>query len=209
MDVIISELQKKELIIESKNNQISQITRKCRVFAKSVLEKSEKQTGLDLKFLLTWGTTIGGIMHPLNEFISGEFPTLNESDISLIIVGVLSITFFNNKETFEKIFKIIKEKGFIRPFKSAMSKTSELKTVFIKFIESLNITLHQVSNIVSYAFLIPIIPLIYEISKNTNIDPHSLEIITKRIVSAISVTISGIAIKELINKIIRRFSKGK
>jgi hypothetical protein len=207
MDIIVSEIQKKQLILESRNNLISQTLKKSKVFAKTVIEKSENQTGLDLRFLLTWGTTIGGIMQPLNEFISGEFPTFNESDISLIIVGVVSIVFFNNENVFNKLIKIIKEKGLFDAFKSAMKKTSELKNVFFNFIESLNITVHKLSNIVSYAFLIPIIPMIYEISKDTHISPYNLELITKRIVSAITVTISGVALKEIISKLLKRFSK--
>ena len=145
-------------------------------------------------------------MHPLNQFIKGEYPELNNSDISLIIVGAVSIVFFNSEEVFQKIRDNLQEKGLVDALKSAVRKTEELKEIFVKFISSLNVSFHQMTNIISYAFIIPILPSIYEMTVNGSLSSGQIEGIVKRIISAMSITLSGVLIKELISKLINRFS---
>jgi hypothetical protein len=57
---------------------------------------------------------------------------------------------------------------------------------------------------IAYAFLIPIIPQLYEISL-TNVSESEINELTKRLVSFGGITISGVVARELIKKIINRF----
>jgi len=61
-----------------------------------------------------------------------------------------------------------------------------------------------VTNIMSYTFIIPLIPMIYNLSKGS---PDSVEPshIAQRLYGFGLLTISGIILKELINKLIKRF----
>lgn len=206
MDIIINSSQKNRLLLESEGEGIPKKLRKAKLFASNVIDDVGKQIGIDLKFLSTWGASIGGIMHPLNQFIQGESVEINNFDISLIIVGSVSLVFFNNIEVFNTIKDKIKEKGLVETLKLAIKKTEELKDVFVRFISGLNMSLHQMTNIISYAFIIPILPAIYEIATNQETSKFTIELIIKRIVASISVTLSGILVKELINKLIRKFS---
>ena len=50
-------------------------------------------------------------------------------------------------------------------FDVTLSKTKELNETFFNFMESLNITLFKVSNVLGFAFLIPLLPYIHQISE--------------------------------------------
>ena len=93
--------------------------------------------------------------------------------------------------------------------KTALTKSDELNNTFINFIRSLALTLHKVTNILSYAFVIPILPMLYQIALNGSISKDDVTEIVKRVISFGIITVSGIVLKELIIKILRRFGKGK
>ena len=206
MDIIISESQKNRLIIESKSQEIPHKIKRAKGFANKVLSEVRNQLSHDLKFIMTWGSSIGGVMHPLNEFIKGEYPELNQFDVSLIIVGAVSIVYFNSEEVFKEVKEKLKNKGALEALKSATKKSLELKETFVKFLNSLNLSLHQMTNIISYAFIIPILPSIYEMATSTEVSTGQIETVIKRIISSISVALSGVLVKELITKLIKRFS---
>jgi hypothetical protein len=206
MNIVISESQKKILLFESLNDEVSNRIKKTKSFANEAIREVQKNFGINLKFLLTWGASIGGIMHPLNEFVNGEYPELNQTDTFLIIVGAVSIVFFNNKEVVDKIIEKVKEKGIVDALKTAVQKTNEFKKVFIGFIESLNLSLQQFTNIIGYAFIIPILPTIYEMSVVGVYDSESVKLLILRIVASISVGLSGVVIREVVKKLIKRFS---
>ena len=70
--------------------------------------------------------------------------------------------------------------------------------------DSLGVTIHKLSNMIAYAFLIPLIPDLYELS-TSDLTDADLGVMTKRILSFGGITLSGIVVKELIKKIIKRF----
>jgi hypothetical protein len=178
-------------------------------FAKNVINQTSEQIGLNLQFLITWGASIGGFVGPLNEFIQGKFPDLSEMEVSLILTGIIATYYIDNKKLVAKILNEIKGLGLMGEFTSVLRKSSQLKETFIQFIESLNITLHKVTNIMSYAFIIPIIPLIYNSAVNMSIDSKDVKELALRIGAFGLLTVSGIVVKELFSKLIKRFSNNR
>ena len=57
----------------------------------------------------------------------------------------------------------------------------------------------------SYTFIIPLLPMLYTISQSGDVSPEDIESIVRRIAGFGMLTISGITLKELISKVIRRF----
>lgn len=205
MDILINSTQTRKIIVESKIKSVGSIIESGYNLTKDILEKGGKQIGENLTFLFTWGASIAGIIGPLNDFISGKFPELNDIQISLILTGIITNYYFDNKKLINKIFKKIKEENLTSYFSEVLFKAEELKRIFIEFIRSLNLTVHKMSNIMSYAFIIPIIPMIYEsISQGMLTSENAFELGT-RIAAFGLITLSGLAIKQLINKIISRF----
>jgi hypothetical protein len=202
--ILITEEQKRRLLSEESGSKLGDVIKQNYEFVKKIVNDSSKQIGINLEFLITWGATIGGFVGPLEDFLSGQYPELSDLEISLILMGVISSYYIDNKTFVTKIYEKIKEEGLIQPFKTVLNKSKELKEVFLEFIGSLGVTLHKVTNIMSYTFIIPLIPMLYNLAKG---DPNSVEPlhIAQRLSGFGLLTISGIILKELINKLIKRF----
>lgn len=204
--ILINEGQKKLILKESINDSFGEIIKGSYEFTKKIIKMSSEQMGMNLEFLLTWGASIGGFVGPLNDFIAGKFPELSDMELSLIITGVISLYYIDNKETVKKILGKIKEVGLYDEFGVLLKKSGELKSTFVDFITSLNITLHKVTNIMSYAFIIPIIPIIYESVSSGVISSSDYKEIALRLGSFGLLTVAGVLVRELFGKLIKRFS---
>lgn len=205
-NVLITESQKNLLLIESFGGNFLDIIKKNYEFTKKVLDDSSSQIGMNLQFLTTWGASIGGFMSPINEYLSSGNITISSLDMSLILTGIIATHYLDNSEKVNKILKTINEKGLTEIFIRGLRKSEELKKTFFDFILSLNITLSKVINMLSFTFIIPILPLFYEMAINMSIDVRDIKQISVRLASFGLLTISGVILKELIQKIINRFN---
>ena len=141
-------------------------------------------------------------MGPVEDFIQGRFPNLSETEFLLLMTGVIATYFVKSKKTLTKIYNKIKEKNLDNKFESTLKKSDSLYQSFLDLVESLNLTIHNLSNMLSYTFIIPILPNILSMVENdSSLDISSL---TKRIIGFIGVTIAGVSIKEFISKIISK-----
>lgn len=204
--VLITENQKKLLLIESFGDNFLEVIKKNYEFTKKVLDASSSQIGMNLQFMFTWGASIGGFMSPINEFLTAGNVNVSSMDMSLILTGIIATHYLDNSEKINKIISVIQEKGLMEVFLKGLKKSDELKKSFFDFIGSLNITLHKVTNMLSYTFIIPLIPTFYQMAINMNIDVKDIKQISLRLSSFGLLTISGIIIKELVQKIINRFN---
>lgn len=204
--ILITESQKRVLLRESVNKELTNVIKRNYEFTKDILAKSSKQIGENLQFLITWGASIGGFVGPLNEFIEGRFPQLTEHDISLILTGIIASYYIDNKKLVSKILNVIKSKGLMGEFTSVLRKSSQLKDTFVEFMESLNLTLHKVTNIMSYTFIIPAIPIIYNGIVNGSLLSGDVKELALRFSSFGLLTVGGLVLKEMLGKLIKRFS---
>ena len=109
--VLINEQQRKKLLLESSFEQVGDIVKQNYDFVRKILKDSSKQMGMNLEFLVTWGASIGGFIGPLNDYIQGKFPEVSGMDLSLILTGILSMYYLDNKELIRRIISKIKERG--------------------------------------------------------------------------------------------------
>jgi hypothetical protein len=159
---------------------------------------------MDFSFALTWGPTIGGFVGPISRYLEGTYPSLSQSDITLLTFGIIMTFFSSNKEKINKVLTLIKEKGLVTFFDRALRKSFDLKESFIDFIESLNVTFSRTSNMLSYTFLVPLVPMLKELS-DMDLDPSQVAMIAKGIASYTGTAVSSTIIFELVKKIIKRF----
>lgn len=203
--LIITENQKKMLLSESLFEDFNNVIKSNFEFASEVINSSKEQMGINLKFLLTWGASIGGFVGPLNQFIQGVKPELTSVQVTSLLIGVIATHFLDNKNTILKIINKIKDDGLISEFNILYKKSKELKESFLNFIESLNITFHKMSNMMSYAFIIPLIEKLLVMAQNEELNTEDIKILSLRISSFGLLTMSSIAVTKLVNKIIKRF----
>jgi predicted PurR-regulated permease PerM len=173
---------------------------------KKLVSDTYEQTGVNLSMLLTWGASIGGLISPVTQWLQGKSPELSESDISLIMTSIICVIFYENKETLEQLIKHLKERKLIKYFKMSLEKTKELQKTFISFLKSLNIVSFNVLNMLSYAFLVPLLPLIYDMASQRHFDMSDVDMIVKSIVSYGLITMGRNLLKHVVEKIINRFS---
>jgi len=205
MEILINSTQTNKIIVESTFKDIGNSIKTSYEFVKDVLSKGGNQIGENLTFLVTWGASIGGLIRPLNSFIQNKNPEFSDIEISLLLTGIICSYFVDNKTLVTKIVKKINESGLSRAFTDVFTKSEELKRSFFDFIESLNITFHKMTNILSYAFIIPLIPMIYNGVSEGVFSENDIVEFSKRISGFGLVTLSGVAIKNFIQKIIKRF----
>lgn len=206
MDILINENQKRFLIVENLSDKFAKDTKNLFDITKKVLSDSSKQLKMNMEFLLTWGASIGGFMGPLNQYLNGQYPELSSVDSALILTGVISILYYDNKSTIKEILENIKEKGLTKEFISTLNKGKELKQVFLDFVKTLNLTTHKISNIMSYTFIIPLLPMIYDMVQSGTINPDDASKISDRLAGFGFLTVGGNALKEFIENIIKKFS---
>ena len=205
VSILINENQQRQLIVESLSDKFKEIIMTNKELISKIVKSASKQINFDLSILLTFSTSIGGFIGPLDQFIKGEFPELTPMQVSLILSGIIFQYIKDNQEPLNKILKKIKEEGIEKPFKSISQKGEELKDTFLDFLESLNISIQKTSNLMGYTFLIPIIPIVYGAIQSGVISDDNITELVKRLSSFIGFNYGGITIKELVTALINRF----
>lgn len=204
MKLILTESQYINLLKEEKENEIADTFSNSKNITKKIIKDVKKQHGLDFTFALTWGSVIGGFVGPVYRYMEGTYSNLREDEISLICFGIILTFFSDNKEKLNKVLKLIKEKKLVTFFDRALTKTYDLRDALFGFIESLNITFSKVSNMMSYTFLVPLVPLIKNLAE-MDINEKKMNMIIIGITHYTLGIISSKVISELISKMIKRF----
>jgi hypothetical protein len=207
MKYIIKESQK-QIILEAINDRIKEVQEDGVELTKKIIEDTKSHASINLKMMLTWGASIGGFMGPVMQWLNGQVPELTEKDSSLIAAGIASVIFFQERSFINKsIIKKIKEDGLEEPFKLGAIKANQLKTVLAGFLKSLNLSAFTVTNMLSYAFLVPVIPMIYDAVSEGVWDMRDTEMLVKSLSAFGLITISGNFLKRLMDLIVDRITK--
>ena len=205
MEFIISQSQFQLILNEQRNDDnLSGSLKKMKSFTNNMVGRVLKTYDINLKMFLTWGTSIAGLVMPLNEFLkSGDFQ-LNESERYLVLSGIAFLIFFEGKRGFIKVMNTIKEHGLEEAFDAALLKAYQLKDAFTKFLSSTRVITSQVLEIVSYAFLIPIIGDVQDIAYGSTNITESAVLIAERLTASGVVLLSKEILISLFKKLIKR-----
>jgi len=159
--IIITEQQRRVILSEMAKNEIDKTIGENDKLLKRIAKEASEQINFDLKILGTFSLSIGGLMGPVEQFLSGEFPEFSPMERSLILAGVAIQYVLDNKKPLSLLLSKIKEKGLYHAYKAALEKTELLKDSFLSFVESLGVSVKKTANIIGYTFLIPLVPVYY------------------------------------------------
>jgi hypothetical protein len=204
MSIFISESQRKILIFESVKDDIKSEQTKSSSLVERIINDIKSHLYFDFKFVLTWSTTIGGFIGPLSQLIDGEYPSLTNTEKSLILGGIIFQVLFQNDKNIIELLKVIKDKGLMPIYDKVLEKANNLKSSLLNFLSGLNITLKTTSSIIAYTFLIPIIPILYQLSTQGISDDQIVEL-AKRITSWGVTIVSTNTISNIFQKILEKF----
>ena len=190
--------------MEQDRSKMTGYMKKMYSFTNNLVNRVSKSYGLNLKMLLTWGTSVGGMVLPLDNYIrSGNFD-LTDDQRYLVLAGIAFIMFFENKRGLTKILEKIKEEGLEDVFKVALEKATNLKESFKSFLSSINVTVGSFLDTVAYSFLIPIIVDIQSVAtKSTDLKEASM-LIAERLIASGVVIVSSKVLSTVIKKILER-----
>jgi hypothetical protein len=204
MNFLINSKQFNLITENISTNSLTSSCKKMKKFLDELVREVSDKYKVNLKILMTWGPSIGGLLMPLDNFIkTGEFD-LTDSQVFLILAGVAATLFIDNISTVKKIIDKIKEEGLVDTFKKVLSKAKKLSSTFVKFIKSLKTSLNTFTEIISYAFLIPIISDLKMMLGSSEDISQVSALIAKRLIASGVVVATGTTLKELIEKIMKK-----
>lgn len=204
MEFLISESQLRTILMEQDKSKMSSYMKKLYSFTNNMVNRVSKSYGLNLKMLLTWGTSVGGMVMPLDNYLKTNNFNMTDDQRYLVLTGVAFMFFFEGKKGITQILEKIKEEGLEDVFNEVMSKGIELKESFKSFLSSVNVTVSSFLDTVAYSFLIPIIVDIQGIAANsTNLKEASM-LIAERLIASGVVTVGAKVLANVIRKISER-----
>jgi len=205
MDFLITEEQLKIILMEQDKSKMTTYMKQLNSFTSNMVNRAMKTYGINLKMLLTWGTSVGGLMMPLDNYIrSGNF-NLTDDQRALVLSGIAFILFFEGRTGIKTIMKKIKDEGIQEEFDVVLSKTKQLKIAFEEFLWSLKFSMGTALDTVAYSFLIPIIADIYQASMEVTNVTEAASLITERLLASGFVVVGKEVLSTLIRKLIKKF----
>jgi hypothetical protein len=204
MDFLINESQLRAILQEQDESRMNGYMKTMYSFTKNLVNRVSKIYGLNIKMLLTWGTAVGGLVMPLDQYIKTSNFDLTDDQRYLVLVGIAFILFFDNKKGLVNILEKIKEEGLEDVFRSVLEKAKDLKSSFKGFLSSINVSISSFMDTVAYAFLIPIILDFQRIAEGSTDPKEAALLIAERLISSGVVVVSGQALSQVIRKIIQR-----
>jgi hypothetical protein len=208
MDVILNENQYKKIILEVAKKKIEGSSEENKNLIKRIVSDVKREFKLDLKFILTYSVTIGGLIGPVYEIVSSSIPSLSSVEMSLISVGVIMTYYYNNVELLNRILIKIRDNGLINEFNLMLEKTENLKLAFLDFVQSLNVTIGSMSNILAFTFLLNVLSTLVNFAENDFTDLETSKLIIS-LLGYFGTLASKHITKELLTKMIERFKSKK
>ena len=184
MEFLITESQLRVLLQEEEKSQLGLYVKNMYAFTKQMLNKVFRSYGINLRMLLTWGTSVGGLVLPLDQYLRTQHLGLNEDQRMLVLVGIIFALFFETKRPFVKIMSLIKENGLEDIFQDGLRKGTQLRDAFTNFLSSANTGVGTFLEAIAYSFLIPIITDVQSVLGQTEDIETAAILIAERLLAA-------------------------
>lgn len=208
MEVILKDKQYKKVLLEVVKKNIEGSSEENKNLIKRIVKDVKKHFGLDLKFILTYSVTIGGLLGPVHDIVSLELPNLSSSELSLITIGTIMTYYYNNQNMLHNILIKIRDNNLINEFNLMLEKTETLKDAFFEFVKSLGITFGSMSNILGFTFLLNVLGTLLNFANS-----DFSEFDTQSFVTGLTGYFGTLASKELtmeiLTKMVKRFQGKK
>lgn len=206
MDFLINESQLKLILSEEDRSELSGYMKELKLFTNQIVSRVLKSYNINIRMMLTWGTSVGGMVLPLDQYIkSGNFD-ISEEQRMLVLAGIAFTLFFESKKPLVKLLNTIKEEGLEEIYINGVRKGSQLKESFLNFMSSINVSVGSFMDTISYSFLIPIIMDIHSIAIRTSDPKEASMLIAERLIASGVILVGAQVLTRVIKKIIDRIT---
>jgi|TARA_R110000803_G_scaffold90401_3_gene157720 hypothetical protein len=200
MVVLITEEQYSTMLNERANEKVRLIFTRLHELSKKIIDDVKTQFGISTRFGLTYGAGIGALMEPVSQYLNNEFTHLEPWQISSLVVASISVVFYEGKD-YKDLKKELSEQGLDDELESAISKTQKLKNDFSQVLDVIGISTYKAADIVAYTFLLPILGMVINVITTFGLDSIELSNLIEGLLTSGLITISGIAFRDIIQKI--------
>jgi hypothetical protein len=207
MNVLITEQQNKLIILEGMSDIMSAIFEHGADFSANLYKRIMKRYKFNLKILLTFGAGVGALMEPLMEFLKGNYPDLNEEQITLLVVATVCVVFNEGKEVLKQVLPIIKKQNLENEFTSGVNKVKALITSFKGFVATLGNSAAFISDVMSYIYLIPVLGYLATFVSQNSLTPEQIENLVKLLVASSSLHVTTAFLEESIKRMLNNLRK--
>jgi hypothetical protein len=187
MKVLISEEQYKRVILEQAQKEVKSLMDTQMDMGRKAIEDASKWIGFDYKFLLTYAMGIGGLLPTVTKWLYNQEPSLDEAQITALIISAISLVFFETKTASEEIRNKMKEKGLESELDKTVTFLEKTKNWLSSLFDAVPEIVMKASNILAYTFLLPLSTYITNIVPDVNT------------AEAMIATIEGIAMNKVAN----------
>jgi len=199
MKFIITEEQYKQILNEGITDTITKKIEKFKEFFQKIIDDLKTSYNFHIKFGLTYGAGIGAIIQPITDYLNSRYPNLETSQIEMLAVASIMIVFFEGKEI-EKIEKKVTEESLENELADGVGYAEVLSVKFKKVINVLGMSVYRLSDIVAYAFLLPLLSEIYKFM-DKGVEAMDFDLISKSIMISTGIMIGGNLIKRMVEKL--------
>lgn len=199
MKVLLTEQQYRRVLKEGYNEKIGSSLMKLHDFSKKVVSDAAYQLKFDFRFLVSYGAGIGAILQSVFEYLDGNFNGLDDTQIAGLAVMAVGVVFFENKDLKSALNKI-NEMGLTDELDQAVVYTDKLKSKFSYLLKLLGMSIHRVSNIVSYSFLIPILSIVIDIVTKHGVDSTQFQMLIESLLTSGLIAVEGVALRDVLLK---------
>ena len=204
MEFLITESQLRVLLQEEEKSQLGLYVKNMYAFTKQMLNKVFKSYGINLRMLLTWGTSVGGLVLPLDQYLRTQHMELTEEQRMLVLVGIIFALFFETKRPFTKIMSLIKENGLENIFQDGLQKGTQLRDAFTNFLSSANTGVGTFLEAIAYSFLIPIITDVQSVLGQTEDIETAAILIAERLLAAGVILIGRQTLIDVVQNVLKK-----
>ena len=187
MKVLISEEQYKRVILEQAQKEVKSLMDTQMDMGRRAIEDASKWIGFDYKFLLTYAMGIGGLLPTVTKWLYNQEPSLDEAQITALIISAISLVFFETKTASEEIRNKMKEKGLENELDKTVTFLEKTKNWLSSLFDAVPEIVMKASNILAYTFLLPLSTYITNIVPDVNT------------ADAMIATIEGVAMNKVAN----------
>lgn len=200
MKIVIREEQYRLLLEENFKSSLVKKLENFKQFTFDVIDDLKNSFNFNIKFGLTYGAGIGVVLSHITDYLHGKYSSLNEDEIKMLAITAIMVVFFETKDVLKTEEKIEKS-GLTNEFADTVFFTENIKFRFSKILKSLGASIWRGSDIIGYAFLLPILAELTKFLNTYDVSQIDFESIAKSISMATGIIITGHVLKKMFDKV--------